>query len=79
MLRCALENVILMKGGLAMPNQRRGVLIGGYVTPRLKDWLQRRAAAHHRTLTKELERILEDERRRTAPAPVQEQPARAEG
>ncbi len=37
---------------------RKGVFIGAYVPKELKDSLQRRASAEHRTLSQEITRIL---------------------
>lgn len=37
---------------------RKGVFIGAYVPKELKESLQRRAAAEHRTLSQEITRIL---------------------
>jgi plasmid stability protein len=39
---------------------RKGVFIGAYVPSHLKESLQRRAAAEHRTLSQEITRILEE-------------------
>ena len=39
---------------------RKGVFIGAYVPRDLKETLQRRAAAEHRTLSQEITRILEE-------------------
>jgi hypothetical protein len=38
--------------------KRKGVLIGAYVPPEMKDALKRRAQLQHRTLSQELIRIL---------------------
>ncbi len=40
---------------------RKGVFIGAYVPADLKETLQRRAAAQHRTLSQEITRILTEE------------------
>jgi hypothetical protein len=39
---------------------RKGVFIGAYVPSELKQALQRRAVAEHRTLSQEITRILEE-------------------
>lgn len=43
-----------------MAVNRKGVFIGAYVEPELKESLQRRAAKEHRTLSQEITMILLD-------------------
>jgi len=38
--------------------KRKGVFIGAYIAPELKDELQRRAKAEHRTLSQQITKIL---------------------
>ena len=50
---------LLRKGDPEMAN-RKGVFIGAYVPNQLKEALQQRAKAEHRTLSQEITRILEE-------------------
>lgn len=43
---------------MADENNRKGVFIGAYVPPELKESLKRRAAGEHRTLSQEITMIL---------------------
>lgn len=40
--------------------KRNGVFIGAYIAPELKDELQRRAKAEHRTLSQQITKILSE-------------------